>query len=110
MRSIGEKVNLKLKPNDEKLRRVKGELVSIDNDRGTIDVVGSEVDGIDQADAQVHRLDLASIQKARTSFDWGPAPKPGGKNAGKRHAGKKNPPAKRSKQQQAQLNRDKDPS
>ncbi len=109
-RAVGEQVIVKMMPGIEP-RRVKGELVSIDADGSTIEVVGAEVDGIDQAEPSVVSLEVASIQKARTSFDWGPTPKPGGPKAGakKKSAGK-------SKSKQAQLNspqlksEEKDPS
>lgn len=66
MRSIGEQVNLKLKPNDENPRRVKGVLTSAD-DAGVVVV----------ADDQTLTISYDRIAKAKTVFDWGPAPKPG---------------------------------
>lgn len=65
-RSIGEQVAIKLKPNDEKLRRVKGELLAVDDDSITVDT-GDET----------HTISHDKIAKANTVFDWGPAPKPG---------------------------------
>lgn len=65
-RSIGEQVALKLKPNDEKLRRLKGELVSSDDHSVTI----TNDDG-------THTIKFDAIAKANTVFDWGPSPKPG---------------------------------
>jgi hypothetical protein len=100
-------------------RRVKGELLALDPDANTIEVVGAEIDGIDQADPAPLTIDIGSIQTARTNFDWGPAPKPGGPKP--KGAKKKPAPAgpsasraddrtEQSKTKQAQLNRDKDPS
>lgn len=65
-RSIGEEVALKLKPNDEKLRRLKGVLKASDENSVTI----SNDDG-------EHTLSYDQIAKANTVFDWGPGPKPG---------------------------------
>lgn len=70
VRSIGEQVAIKLKPNEDKLRRVRGELISADE---TAIVVVDE-------DGERHSLRHDQIAKARTVFDWGPGPKPG-KNA-----------------------------
>lgn len=124
-RAVGENVVVKLMPQLEP-RRVKGELLAIDVDTNTIQVVGAEIDGVDQADPAPMTLDLASIQKARTSFNWGPTPKPGGPKP--KGAKKKPAPAGPSRSdaddqteqpntkqaqlntKQAQLNRDKDPS
>lgn len=80
-RAIGEDVVVKMLPQIEP-RRVKGQLLSLDEEAGTIEVVGDEIDGIDQADPTTTTIELASIQKARTSFDWGPTPKPGGPKSG----------------------------
>jgi len=66
VRSIGENVAIKLKPNAEKLRRLKGELTAADDDGITI--------ANDNGD---HTLSYEQIAKANTVFDWGPGPKPG---------------------------------
>jgi len=66
VRSIGEQVAVKLKPNADKLRRVKGELTAADDDGITV-----------TADDGVHALSYEEISKTKTVFDWGPAPKPG---------------------------------
>lgn len=65
-RSLGEQVAVKLKPNPEKLRRVKGELTAAD-DQG-ITVVNDDAE---------YALSYEQIAKANTVFDWGPGPKPG---------------------------------
>ena len=65
-RSIGEQIAVKLKPNAENIRRVKGELASADDDGITL----SNDDGM-------HTLSYEQIAKANTVFDWGPALKPG---------------------------------
>ncbi len=80
-RAIGENVILKLFPGHEQ-RRIRGELIAVDDTTGgpagdfvTIDAV--ETDGVDLAEVTRHEISLADVSKARTVFDWGPAPKPG---------------------------------
>lgn len=65
-RSIGDQVSIKLLPNDDGLRRVRGELLSADADAVTV------------ADAQItHTISYSQIAKAKTVFDWSPTPRPG---------------------------------
>jgi ribosome maturation factor RimP len=75
--AIGETVTLKLVATAEE-RRVKGTLADADD-------LGVTVDG--------HRIAYDDIDKARTVFEWGPAPKPGKqaahKKPGKQAANKK---------------------
>lgn len=81
-RAVGEDVIVKLVPGADP-RRVKGRLVSFENDTLQIDVV--EVDGVDLAEPERHEITLDDVAKARTHFDWGPAPKAGGnKNKNKK--------------------------
>lgn len=72
-RSIGEQVAIKLKPNDDKLRRVKGELIA-----------ASEIGITVAADETEYELSFDQIAKANTVFDWGPGPKPGKQPASKK--------------------------
>lgn len=65
-RSIGEQVAIKLKPNAQSLRRLKGKLTAAGDD--TITVANDDGD---------HTLSFDQIAKANTVFDWGPGPKPG---------------------------------
>lgn len=68
-RSIGEQVALKLFPGDDGVRRVRGELVAVDET------------GVTVTDGDVsHTVAYERISKAKTVFDWGPAPKPGKAN------------------------------
>ena len=112
-RAVGEQVVIKLMPKLEP-RRVKGELLSHDASAGTIAVFGDEIDGIDQANPEAITIDIASVQKARTSFDWGPTPKPGGpkkKKSGSTTASSKNAAANKKQAPNEKLNRPKeDPS
>ncbi len=66
MRSIGEQVLLKLAPNEQSIRRVRGELLSADDQGVTV-----------QSDDETHAVSYTQISKAKTVFDWGPTPKPG---------------------------------
>jgi ribosome maturation factor RimP len=74
LRSIGEQVSVKLKASGDaspgtKPRRVKGELTAADEDSVTI-----------SADDGDHVISYEQIAKAKTVFDWSPAPKPGKAN------------------------------
>ncbi len=116
-RAIGEQVVIKMMPQVEP-RRVKGELLSLDEDAGVIEVVGDEIDGIDQASPETITIEIMSVQKARTSFNWGPTPKPGGpkaganKKSGSTSASSKNAaPSKKQAKLNEKLNRpEEDPS
>lgn len=77
-RSIGENIAIKLKPNAENLRRIKGELTASDDDGITVTNDDGE-----------HMLSYEQIAKANTVFDWGPAPKPG-KGPSKKNTNKTN--------------------
>ena len=65
-RSIGATVAIKTRPGVEGDRRLQGMLASVDED------------GIDlkTQDGAVHRLRYEDVDRARSVFEWGPAPKP----------------------------------
>lgn len=65
--AIGEIVNVRTTPEPDGRRRVVGTLVSVEGDTLTID----------DANTGVTEVQLTQIEKARTVFEWGPAPKPG---------------------------------
>jgi ribosome maturation factor RimP len=67
-------------------RRLDGRLVAADD--ATITLL------VDDGAERV--VELAAIDKARTVFEWGPAPKPGGKQAGTKPGSKKSPSKKRT--------------
>jgi ribosome maturation factor RimP len=76
-REVGKEVTVRLSDvvNDE--RRVEGVLIGADDDAATIRVASG--------DERV--IPYASIDKARTVFEWGPGPKPGkGRGGGSRPA------------------------
>lgn len=63
--AVGAKVNVKTTSGEE--RRVAGTLAAADDDGITLTTESAEE----------RRLSYAQIEKARTVFEWGPAPKPG---------------------------------
>jgi ribosome maturation factor RimP len=65
--AIGSLVAVKVRPGAGGDRRVRGTLVGADQDSITV-----EPDG-----AEPRRVALADVERARTVFEWGPAPKPG---------------------------------
>ncbi len=70
-RSVGELVIIKARAGVEGERRLKGTLVSSDDDGIDLAVEGAEA-------GQTQRLTFDEIERARTVFEWGPGPKPGG--------------------------------
>ena len=75
-KAIGSVVKLKTHPDAHGDRRVQGELVAVDDDG--VKVV--------TADGESRRIAYAEVAKARTVFEWGPTPRPGGpKNSEKNH-------------------------
>ena len=75
------------------MRRVRGELLSADDDG--IAVAAVEIDGVDLPEIETHTLSYDVITKARTHFDWGPTPKKGGSKA--KSKGGKNQTSKSTK-------------
>ena len=70
-RSIGESVAIKTRAGTEGERRMTGTLLAVDGDQITIRPEGIDPDA-------TRTLAIADIERARTVFAWGPAPKPGG--------------------------------
>lgn len=89
-REVGKTVSVRLANVEAEQRRLEGVLVAADATTATIRVTqGGEV--TDRV------VELASVDRARTLFEWGPQPKPGGKGAPKRSGGKRSG-AEKSKQ------------
>jgi ribosome maturation factor RimP len=65
--AVGEAVKVKLRAEVEGERRVEGTVTAVGDDDVTIDV-----------DGEAHTVRLGDVDRARTVFEWGPAPKPGG--------------------------------
>lgn len=75
-REIGKTISIRLANVDAEQRRFEGVLVAADDTTATVRVTEGE--------ATTDRVvELASIDRARTVFEWGPQPKPGGKGATK---------------------------
>jgi ribosome maturation factor RimP len=75
-RAVGTKVNVRTLPHVAGDRRLEGVLVAVDEDRITL-----RVDDVGAALGAERTLALADVERARTVFEWGGAPKPGGKAA-----------------------------
>jgi len=65
-RAVGSVVNVRTLPEVEEPRRVRGELTGADDDGITVK----------QDDGGARRLRYDEIERARTVFEWGPAPRP----------------------------------
>ncbi len=117
-RAIGEQVVVKLVPAAD-VRRLRGTLLALDDPLGadtdptgpaptdpepvetdagpdpapgpaiTIEVV--EIDGVELDDPVERRVELDEVASARTLFEWGPTPKPGGPKAGRPSRGQSKP-------------------
>lgn len=70
-RAVGEQVSLRTTPGTEAGRRLRGTLVAADDAGITLRVGEGD-------DAATHDVAHEQIERARTVFEWGPAPKPGG--------------------------------
>jgi ribosome maturation factor RimP len=78
-REIGKTISLRLTNVSAEERRVEGVLIAADDTTATFRV---ERDG----DLVEQVVALADVDRARTVFEWGPQPKPGGKGAPKKNA------------------------
>ncbi|MDH3754596.1 MAG: ribosome maturation factor RimP [Acidimicrobiia bacterium] len=88
--AIGADVNLKLVPRVEP-RRLSGTLVAADDDGITVR----------DADLVEHRFGYDDIQTARTIFEWGPTPRPGGSES-RRTKGSRSKPQRGEKSSSAE--------
>jgi len=80
-REIGKTVNVRLADVAAEQRRIEGVLVAADDRTATIRVADDAPDRV---------IEIASIDRARTVFVWGPQPKPG-KATGSKKPGSKKP-------------------
>lgn len=79
--AIGSTVSVRLRTPVEGARRVHGTLVAADDDGIVV--------RLDDAALTEQQLRYDQIDRARTVFVWGPAPKPGGKKPGEKKPGKR---------------------
>lgn len=82
-REIGKTVNVRLADPSAEQRRLEGVLVDADEQTATLRIV--------ERDAIVDRVvQIASIDRAKTVFEWGPKPKPGSGGKARRPAARQN--------------------
>jgi len=81
-REVGKTISLRLSDVESDQRRIEGVLIAADDTTATIRVVGDD-EIVDRV------VDLSAVDRARTVFEWGPQPKPGGKGSAKKTAAKK---------------------
>jgi ribosome maturation factor RimP len=74
--AVGREVTVKVRPQVEGERRLRGIVRAADDDGFTL--------ALDEPVGDERRLTYDQIDKARTVFEWGPAPKPGGKGGSTR--------------------------
>lgn len=89
-RSVGELVNVKTRAGVDGDRRVTGTLTAADDDGFTVTPAGAPPE-------EGRRYAFDDVERARTVFEWGPAPKPGGPKPGS----KTSPSAKKQKKKAA---------
>jgi ribosome maturation factor RimP len=88
--AVGKAVSIKTVPDHPAGRRLAGTVAAAQGDTVTIALADPGAQG----DTSV-TLELGDIEKARTTFEWGPAPKPGGpKSGGPKSGGPKSGGAK----------------
>jgi len=68
-RAVGQTVSIRLLPGTAEPRRVSGVLTAADHDAVTV--------ALDEPEAHARTVRYADIERARTTFAWGPPPKPG---------------------------------
>jgi ribosome maturation factor RimP len=68
-RAVGSTVRIKIRPGDDGIRRIEGVIRAADDEGFTV-TLGAPASG-------ERRVHYDQVEKARTVFEWGPAPKPG---------------------------------
>ncbi len=74
-RAVGEQIVVK-RLADVEPRRLRGTLTTADGETLTLRVV--EIDGVELDEPADHQVEFDTVASARTIFEWGPQPKPGG--------------------------------
>ena len=84
--AVGETVTVRTNPNVEGDRRVRGVVETADDDTFTVALTTDD----DEPTGESRTIPYADVERARTTFSWGPAPKPGQKKPGqKKKSGQK---------------------
>lgn len=78
-REIGKEISVRLRDPGVAERRLTGLLIAADADTATI-----RVGFLDDGEPEDRVIPISGIDRARTIFEWGPAPKPGGPRKGAR--------------------------
>jgi ribosome maturation factor RimP len=92
-REIGKTISVRLANVDADQRRIEGALIGADDTTATLRVEGESEPTV---------IELASIDRARTVFVWGPQPKPGGKGAPKKKSAGHQPKQPKSQHPKSQ--------
>ena len=78
-REIGKEISVRLRDPGAAERRLTGLLIAAAADTATI-----RVGFLDDGEPEDRVIPISGIDRARTIFEWGPAPKPGGPRKGAR--------------------------
>lgn len=80
-REVGKRIAVRLADTTAEQRRLEGLLIAADDTTATLRI-GVLADG----SPDDRTLAIAGIERARTVFEWGPQPKPGGPRPGKKQS------------------------
>lgn len=84
--AIGESVTVRTTPGTEGDRRIRGTVSAADDDGFTVAVD----DDAGRPTGEERTISYDDVERARTTFSWGPAPKPGAGKTSKDQPGAKN--------------------
>jgi ribosome maturation factor RimP len=91
-REIGKTVSVRLADTTVEQRRFEGVLIAADDTTATLRVA-------EDTDVTDRVVEIASIDRARTVFVWGPQPKPAGKGTPKKKSSQNSKPSQNSKKE-----------
>ena len=80
--AVGEAVTVRTNPDVDGDRRVRGTITAADDDTFTVAVDDDQ----GRPTGATRTVAYDDVERARTTFSWGPAPKPGGKHKPGSHA------------------------
>ncbi|MGK2928679.1 MAG: ribosome maturation factor RimP [Acidimicrobiales bacterium] len=85
--AIGESVTIRTTPETEGDRRIRGTISAADDAGFTVQIE----DDADRPTGEERTLAYDEVERARTTFSWGPAPKPGNKPGAAKNKNTKKP-------------------
>ena len=85
--AVGETVAVRTNPDVEGDRRVRGVVGEVTEETFTVALTTDD----DEPTGEHRTLRYDQVERARTTFSWGPAPKPGQKKPGQKKPGPKKP-------------------